>query len=149
MIGILNSQQIDQVLNMQVFGRIACSHNKKLYVVPVSYAFDGNYLYAHSREGMKIDMLRKNPETCFQVDIVDSLASWRSVIAWGTYEELKTSDSQAKAKTLLENRFLPLHTSQAISRPSENIHPPQSVEKKLKAVYFRIKIKEKTGRFER
>ena len=149
MIGTLNPDQVDQILHMQVFGRIACAHNKRIYVVPVSYAFDGNYLYAHSSEGMKIDMLRKNNETCFQVDMIDSFASWRSVIVWGTYEELKTPESQAKAKKLLDSRFGPLHTSQSISRASENVHPPQLVEKKKKAVYFRIKIREKTGRFER
>jgi nitroimidazol reductase NimA-like FMN-containing flavoprotein (pyridoxamine 5'-phosphate oxidase superfamily) len=149
MIGTLNPEQIDQVLHMQVFGRIACQSNGRVYVVPIAYAFDGKCLYAHSREGRKIDILRKNPETCFQVDIVDSLANWRSVLAWGDYEELKTSESQMKAKTLLDNRFAPLYTSQSISRPSEDIHPPHSVEKRMKAVYFRIRIKEKTGRFER
>jgi nitroimidazol reductase NimA-like FMN-containing flavoprotein (pyridoxamine 5'-phosphate oxidase superfamily) len=134
---------------MQVYGRIACQLNNKLYIVPVSYCFDENHLYAHSREGLKIEMLRKNPNTCFQVDIVDSLASWRSVIVWGTYEELKTTQAQEKAKKILDSRFGPLYTSQSISRPSENIHPPQSVEKRMRAVYFKIKIKEKTGRFER
>lgn len=149
MLGKLNSDQIDQVLQMQVFGRIACQWNDKPYIVPISYAYDGKYLYAHSREGLKIEILRKNPETCFQADIVDNLANWRSVIVWGAYEELKNPNELEKAKLMLDNRFAPLHTSQSISRPSEDIHPPQSVEKKLKAVYFRIKIKEKTGRFER
>jgi uncharacterized protein len=149
MIGTLDSAQIDQVLQMQVYGRVAGKLKNKLYVVPVSYCYDGTYLYAHSREGLKIEMLRQNPETCFQVDIVDSLASWRSVIVWGTYEELTAPKAQEKAKKMLNSRFLPIYTSQSISRPSEDIHPPQSVEKKMKAVYFRIRIKEKTGRFER
>lgn len=149
MIGTLNSDQIDQVLQMQVYGRIACQSDNRIYIVPVSYSYDGEYLYAHSREGLKIEMLRKNPDTCFQVDIVDNLTSWRSVIVWGTYEELHAVRAQEIAKKMLDNRFAPLYTSQSISRPSENIHPPQSVEKKMKAVYFRIKINEKTGRFER
>lgn len=134
---------------MQVYGRIGCQLNNRLYIVPVSYCYDGKFVYAHSREGLKIDMLRKNKDTCFQVDIVDSLAIWRSVIVWGTYEELASGRKQEEAKRLLDNRFAPLYTSQSISRPSENIHPPQSVEKRRKAVYFRIRIKEKTGRFER
>jgi nitroimidazol reductase NimA-like FMN-containing flavoprotein (pyridoxamine 5'-phosphate oxidase superfamily) len=149
MIGTLNSEQIDQVLQTQSYGRLACQANKRLYIVPISYGYDGKYLYAHSRQGLKIEMLRKNPEICFQADIVDNLSSWRSVILWGIYEELIAGQSQEKAKKILEDRFAPLHTSESISLPSENIHPPQSVAKKMKPVYFRIKIKEKTGRFER
>jgi len=32
--------------------------------------------------------MRKNPEVCFQLDVIENLASWRSVICWGTFEEL-------------------------------------------------------------
>lgn len=149
MIGTLTSEQIDQVLQMQVYGRIACYATKKLYIVPVSYVYDGKFLYAHSHEGKKINMMRDNQDICFQVDIVDNLAIWRSVVVWGEYEELTSTGGQAKAKKLIDHRFGPLYTSQSITRPSEDIHPPLSVEKKRKAVYFRIKITEKTGRFER
>lgn len=150
MIGELSLSQIHQILNMQLFGRLACQDKERLYVVPVSYAFDGKkHIYAHSREGQKIEMLRKNPHTCFQVDIIDSLADWRSVIIWGTYEELTITTDQNFATRLLEDRFGPLHVSQSISRPSGGIHPPEAVEKKKRAVYFRISIDEATGRFEK
>jgi nitroimidazol reductase NimA-like FMN-containing flavoprotein (pyridoxamine 5'-phosphate oxidase superfamily) len=149
MMGTLNSDQIDHVLQMQVYGRLACHANNRLYIVPISYGYDGKYVYAHSREGLKIEMLRKNPEICFQADIVDNLSSWRSVILWGIYEELAAGQLQEKAKKMLEDRFALLNTSESIYVPPQNIHPPQSVEKKMRPVYFRIKIKEKTGRFER
>lgn len=149
MIGKLDNDQIDEVLKVQVYGRIACLHGKKLYVVPISYAYDGGYLYAHSKEGLKIEVLRKNPSTCFQADLVENLANWRSVIVWGVYEEIIKPAAQARAQRLLESRFGPLHTSESITAPSQGIHPPLSVEKKKKAVYFRIKVTEKTGRFER
>jgi uncharacterized protein len=45
MIGILSPNQIDQVLQMQTYGRIAGQVNNKVYVVPVSYCYDGKYLY--------------------------------------------------------------------------------------------------------
>lgn len=149
MIGTLTSGQIDEVLRLQLYGRIACQHGGKLYVVPISYAFDGEHLYAHSKEGLKIEMLRKHPSTCFQTDIVDNLANWRSVIVWGLFEEINDTNGEAFAKTLLDDRFGPLHISESIMRPSEGIQPPLSVEKKKKAVYFRIRVTERTGRFER
>lgn len=134
---------------MQLYGRLACQVNGKMYVVPVSYAFDGAHIYAHSREGQKVDILRKNPQACFQVDIVESLSSWRSVIVWGKYQELKTVKQQESAMKLLDDRFGPLHISQSISRSSTGIRPPQSVEKRRKAVYFRISVDETSGKFEK
>lgn len=149
MIGVLNPDQIDQVLQMQVYGRLACQAAKRLYIVPVSYAYDGKHLYMQSKEGMKVQMLRKNPQVCFQADIVDSLTNWRSVVIWGSYEELTKSAEQINARRILENRFTPLHTSASISLPVSSERPPQIVEKRQRAVYFRIKVVEKTGRFEK
>lgn len=148
MTGVLTQQQIFQVLHQQLYGRLACVSKNKVYVVPVSYAFDEKFIYAHSREGQKIQMLRSNPKTCFQVDIIKDLANWRSVIIWGRYQELTSIAAQNAAMRLLDDRFGPLHVSQSISRPSANVNPPHSVEKRKKAVYFRISIDEVTGRFE-
>ncbi|WP_298733409.1 hypothetical protein [uncultured Chitinophaga sp.] len=48
--------------------------------MPVSYAFNGKYVIAHSKEDMKISMMRKHPQVCFQVDEIEDYANWRSVI---------------------------------------------------------------------
>lgn len=149
MIGILDKAQIFQVLQLQLYGRLACQQNGKIYVIPISYAFDGKHLYARSREGKKIDILRQNLQASFQVDIIDSLSNWRSVLICGRYSELRTLKDQAKAIKLLDARFGPLHVSQSISKSSAGIHPPESVEKKQKAIYFRISIDEVSGRFEK
>jgi len=149
MTGELNKSQIFEILHQRLYGRLACASNNRIYVVPISYTFDGKYIYAHAREGQKIEMLRANPKACFQVDIVDDLSNWRSIIVWGRYQELKSVTAQNAAMKLLDDRFGPLHVSQSISRPSANINPPHSVEKRKKAVFFKISIDEMTGRFER
>lgn len=145
MIGTLSEEQIDQVLISKAVGRIGCHADGKTYVVPVAYAFDGTHIYAHSRAGQKIAMMRKNPRVCFQVDDIDNLANWRSVVIDGEYEELKTATLQAKAFNLLRTRLSPLITSDA-AKPAE-VPPPG--EKKLRPVYFRIRVNEKSGRFEK
>ena len=121
MIGTLTNSQIIQVLHTQLYGRLGCVSNGKPYIVPVSYAFDGKHIYAHSREGQKIEMLRKNPQACFQVDVIENLSKWRSVIILGRYHELKTIKDQTLAMKLLDDRFGPLHVSESISRPSHDI----------------------------
>jgi uncharacterized protein len=88
MIGNLTQEAALEVLQSNLLGRIGCSDGKKVYVVPVNYVFDGKYIIAHSVAGMKIDMMRKNPAVCFEVDEMKDLRNWKSVILWGEYQEL-------------------------------------------------------------
>ncbi len=143
MIGSLNDAQIDHVLLSQVVGRIGCHVSGKTYVVPVAYAFDGTYIYGHSRLGQKIQMMRKNSRVCFQVDQIDNLANWRCVVIDCEYEELTTVRQQNHAFALLKDRLGPIITSTA-AKPTQHIG-----EKKMRPVLFRFKILEKSGRFER
>lgn len=147
MLGELNDNQIDHVLYREVIGRVGCYADHKIYVVPITYAFDGQYIYAHSQEGLKIDMMRKNPNVCFEVDAMENMANWRSVIVWGEYEELKTEEQKRAGMKLLTDRFLPMMIS-ATLKPWHG-HPPEIVEKGTHAIVFRINVHEKTGRFEK
>src|SRR5436190_2124456 len=93
MIGTLSIQSAKQVLQSNIVGRIGCHDGTRTYVVPVQYVFDGKCVYAHSVEGMKIHIMRKHPDVCFEVDDIKNLNNWKSVIAWGRYDEL-TSEHQ-------------------------------------------------------
>lgn len=149
MLGTLSKTQIDQVLDSQVIGRIGCYADGKVLVVPITYAFDGECIYAHSKEGMKIKMMRKNPKVCFEVDVMDNMANWRSVILWGEYEELKGRASQEKGMKILTDRLMPLIASETLRPDEHHSMRPQMVEKEQKAIVYRIKIKERTGRYEK
>jgi nitroimidazol reductase NimA-like FMN-containing flavoprotein (pyridoxamine 5'-phosphate oxidase superfamily) len=52
--GILNAIEIEQLLNSQIMGRIGCRYGDSIYIVPISYAYDGKYVYCHTQEGMKV-----------------------------------------------------------------------------------------------
>ena len=116
MLGELTAEQINAVLFNEVVGRIGCHGDGRTYVVPVTYVFDGEAVYAHSAEGLKIRTMRANPAVCFQVDQRENLANWRSVVAWGVYEELCGKDAQ-DALQLLVARLLPLVTSETLRLP--------------------------------
>lgn len=148
MIDILTQDQCKQVLKTEVLGRIGCYANSKVYVVPVTYVYEGGYIYAHSKEGLKIQMMRKNPKVCFQVDRMENMVNWRSVIVWGKYEELKTKEGQANAMKILKDRLTPIMLSESV-RPSHKANDPRVVMKELKAVAYRIAVKEITGRYEK
>lgn len=148
MLGNLTDKQIDYVLYSQVIGRIGCYAEGEVYVVPVTYAFDGQYIYAHSKEGRKIHMMRANDQVCFEVEAMENLANWRSVIIWGTYEELKDQDSQKKGLQILNDRLMPLMTSETAHAHRQTMIP-QVIEKEMKPIVYRIKVGRKTGKYEK
>jgi nitroimidazol reductase NimA-like FMN-containing flavoprotein (pyridoxamine 5'-phosphate oxidase superfamily) len=143
----MNPVEIEQLLQQQLVGRIGCHANGLTYVVPVSYAYDGNYIYCHAFEGMKLDMMRKNPEVCFEVDNTKNLANWQSVIAWGSFEELPGGNERSEAIKILRGRELPILSSQTMQLGSQ--WPFISADDKIEGIIFRIYLKEKTGRYER
>ena len=150
MLGELNREQIEDVLRRALIGRIGCVVDGKCYVVPVSYAYDGEHVYAHSGEGLKIRAMRASPRVCFEVEEMDNLANWRSVIAWGTYEELHDQGA-TKAMEQLMSRFLPLMASET-AHPSHGLGAPSPHRQDTggkKAVLYRIRLDEKSGRFEK
>ncbi len=149
MLGKLTEAQIEQVLQAQFVGRIGCCTDEMMYVVPVTYVYHNGYIHAHSKEGQKINMMRKNPNVCFQVDTMENMKNWRSVILWGEYEELKSEKEQQAGMKIMMDRLAPFVTSETV-RPSHSFsHTPEVVEKGIKAVAYRIRIFEKTGRFEK
>lgn len=148
MLGILTREQSEHVLTSEIIGRIGCYAAGKVYIVPVSYVYHNNFIYAHSKEGLKIKMMRKNIKVCFEVESRDSMTSWRTVILWGTYEELNTLAEQKKAMKILNDRFLPLRLSESLLQTGY-MHFPREVEKARKPVIYRISIDEVSGRFEK
>lgn len=150
MIGQLSNDQITQILFSQNIGRIACQDRGKLYIVPISYAFSQGYIYGHSFEGQKIKMMRNNPEVCFQVDAIENMRNWCSIIIWGTYEELTDPKDYHTGLKIIDNKLLPFNTSTAV-RPEIGQEPnsPGFMEKNKKPIVFRIKIEEQTGRYEK
>src|SRR5579864_5595973 len=115
MLGELTRAEIEEVLTRGALGRIGCHAEGRTYVVPISYAYDGENVYAHSRDGLKIRTMRANPNICFEVDQVEDFGHWRSVIAWGRYEEL-IGASEERALKFLHSRFGSGHRSETTLR---------------------------------
>lgn len=94
MLGDLTRDQCVQVLYSTEVGRLGYYSEKRMYIVPVSYVFDGEHIYIHSKEGQKVRMMRKHPGVCFQVDRIENLVNWRSVLVWGKFQELRDRKDQ-------------------------------------------------------
>jgi len=149
MLGELNEMQIDHLLLSQSVGRIACTDGNIPYIVPVTYIFDGKVIICQSKKGKKLDVMRENPNVCFQVDTVQNMANWRSVIISGTFHELEGNEA-VEAREYLFNHLWPFLTSTTI-HPHEHASSLASVDdaNRIKPVMFKIVINKKTGRFEK
>ena len=149
MLGALNEDQIETLLRELPVGRIGCHADGITYIVPVNYVYDGINLYAHSTNGMKINMMRKNPEVCFQADAITNLQNWESVICWGKFEEITDMLEREHAMQKIINRVMPLMQGET-AQPSHGFTGDASdvgFEKEL--ILYKIVLSKKTGRFER
>jgi len=148
MFGQLADAEIEELLTTQILGRIGCHTNDITYVVPVSFAYDGKYIYGHAEEGMKINIMRKNPAVCFEVDCLANMANWQSVICQGQFEELTGKKERDAALEILLARSLPLIVSKTVKLSPHWPFPPADFDN-ITGIVYRILLKEKTGRFER
>lgn len=150
MTGELNQQQMNNILSSQVIGRIACCDGKYPYIVPMTYVFDGKNIYVQSLEGRKLELLRKNPNVCFEIDISSDMYSWQSVLAFGKFEELE-GDESAVARERLYSSVMTLSTGATVHQ-HEHLEPGDPIleeSERVKPIMCRINIQEMTGRFER
>jgi uncharacterized protein len=123
-------------------GRLACSRDGQPYAVPITFAFDGNYLYGFTTLGQKIEWMRANPLVCLEVDEIISESQWMSLVVFGRYEELpdepKYENARISAHALLEKRRMwwePAYISQAHRDQTHSLIP----------IFYRIHINKITG----
>src|SRR3954447_19525521 len=102
----LTPAEIATLLEEELVGRIGCHAGRRTYVRPVIYAYDSGSVYVLSTEGQKVEMMRSNPDVCFEIDRYEGPGRWRSVVAQGRYEELD-AEGVERAKALLLARMAP------------------------------------------
>ena len=94
---ITDKSILDNILKQATICRLAMLDNGLPYILPFNFGYSENCLYIHSApEGKKIDVLRKNPKVCFEVEqytelIKDEIACkwstlYRSIIGYGNIE---------------------------------------------------------------
>ena len=148
MTGQLNDTEINNVLSSQVIGRLACTDNKKPYIVPLTYMYDGKYIYGQTNEGLKLKILRKNPNICFEVEVMTDMRNWKSVIVFGKFEELKGRKAK-KAKKILFEGIFSLMTSSTVHTHEHEVKTKPDDSSRVKHMMYRIKIKKISSRFEK
>lgn len=148
MTGDLTKDEINNVLMSQSLCRIACSDGDKPYMVPVTFAYAGNYLYGQCMPGTKLSILRKNPNVCVQVDMINSLTNWKSVLVFGKFEELKDKEAET-AREQLYSKIFTLMTANAVHTFGHELESAIDDNNRIKSVMYRIKIDKISGRYQK
>jgi nitroimidazol reductase NimA-like FMN-containing flavoprotein (pyridoxamine 5'-phosphate oxidase superfamily) len=133
---LLTGDQARTLLESARVVRLGCVMNGEPYVVPINCYVEDDALYSHSLPGMKIDALRSTPRACVQVDEIDSDLRWRSVIAFGAYEEIRKPNERADVMAKLLRRF-PMLTPVESALVADG-SPPE-------VIVFRLNIERLTG----
>ncbi|MCU4176911.1 GNAT family N-acetyltransferase [Carboxylicivirga sp. N1Y90] len=113
---------IENILQSSTICRIAMLDGEKPYLLPFNYGYSENTIYIHSaNKGKKLDVLRKNPHVCFEIDQSVSLVknqiackwatTYQSILGYGNIELLTV----AKQKEDALNIIMQQHGAESIS----------------------------------
>lgn len=139
----MNECECRQALQQATVGRLACARDNQPYVVPISFVFHRDYIYAFTTLGQKIEWMRSNPRVCLEIDDRTEQDQWQSIIVFGQYEELpdlpEYKVARTKALELLQKHAM---WWQPASVGAAHRDVPHSEE----PIFYRIKIERMTGR---
>jgi len=106
---IINRAKIDEIIKKSEVCRLAFAKDNIPYIVPISFGYDGQSIFAHTaKTGRKIDFVKANKRVCFEFDtdvktIEDETvackwtSSYKSVIGYGNMTEITEFDEQENA----------------------------------------------------
>ena len=101
----LNEAESLALIGRARVARLGCIVDGGPYVVPINCYYEDGCIYSHSLPGQKISALRENPRACLQFDEVESDLEWRSVLVFGSYEEISNPVERSDILNKLLQRF--------------------------------------------
>jgi len=113
---IEDKELIEVILRRASICRIALSENDVPYIVPLCFGHKDNFLYFHSaKEGRKIDMIRKNNNVCFEIEIDTELVAaenpcncsmkYYSIIGFGKAFLIEDTEEKREALDIIAEHY--------------------------------------------
>ncbi len=79
----LDEKECTALLAAHHVGRIAFSYHDRVDIEPIHYVWSDGWIYGRTSEGTKLRALARNRWVAFEIDEVDALFDWRSVVLKG------------------------------------------------------------------
>jgi len=108
--------ELEEIFREAIVCRLAIADGDAPYIVPLNFGYQDNTLYFHSAaEGRKLDLLRKHPQVCFEVEsgveivrgetACDWGVSFRSIIGFGRAELVEGADEKRRALDIIMSHY--------------------------------------------
>ncbi len=112
----MTTDEAEAIIRKAQVLRLAMAGEDGPYMVPVCFGYEDGALFVHcGPHGKKVDMLRKDPRVCFEVDVdvqiapKDSPCKWtfnyRSVIGFGRASFVEDRDAKVAALAAIVRQY--------------------------------------------
>lgn len=134
----LGPGEIEEMLRRNHVGRLAFARGQQVDITPIHYVYDGGWIYGRTSEGAKIEATSPWHPVAFEIDEVEGLFDWRSVVVRGGFyvipEEGAAWEHEVRMKAVgLLRRLIPATFRDEDPTPERTL-------------LFRIAVQEATGR---
>lgn len=134
----LTHNECEAVLARNNVGRLAFSFHDRVDIEPIHYVFADGWLYGRTSQGSTLATLRHSHWVAFEVDEIEAVFQWRSVVVHGAFYPL-SPDGPALEATAWERAIDLLR--QLVPETWTSADPVA-----FRTVVFRIHIDAMTGR---
>jgi nitroimidazol reductase NimA-like FMN-containing flavoprotein (pyridoxamine 5'-phosphate oxidase superfamily) len=142
---ITNRREIDSILSKATVCRIGFIDHETPYIVPLNFGYHDNCLYFHSApNGKKIELLKRNPLVCFEVELDLQIINtgipckwsmhYTSVIGYGAASFITDTQQKQKALSIIIDHYSP---GTSYEFPEKNLH---------EVIVIKIEINQMTGK---
>jgi uncharacterized protein len=140
----LNAHEIESLLHEESVARIGYTDRRhQAWIVPITYAYDGDSIYGYSLLGAKIEGMSTHPDVCIEIDRVSDNADWWSVIARGRFEALN-GGAAVEAVQRISDRLRTIAIADGLGDRAQHTYVAREGGP---GIAFRIRLTEKHGRY--
>ena len=113
---ITEQQEMNEIMKKAQVCRLAVSYQDMPYIIPMNFGYSNQILYFHSGgDGLKLSILRANPQACFEVDVDTQVipgeraCNWtmqyRSVVGFGEVEFVEELESKREGMKIIMQHY--------------------------------------------
>lgn len=141
---ITDVSQIEKIIRKSTICRLGLCDRKRAYIVPMNFGYRDRTLYFHSANaGTKIELLKRNPDVCFEFDIDHGIVKGETGCGWSTRYQSVIGFGKARIVENIEEKRDALDVLMANYSDQQFDYPFSKVESIL---VFRVDIESMTGK---
>ena len=134
----LSKVECEKVLSRNHVARLAFSFHDRVDIEPVHYVYEGGWMFGRTSPGSKLETLAHSHWIAAEVDEIDGIFDWRSVVIRGAFYTGSPEGPEVEAEawargTELLRTLLPETGTAADPVP-------------FRTIIFRVQVEETTGR---